>query len=202
MPRPQQAISAFEQCRKPVIVVVDGACIGGGVDLISACDIRYCTDAAYFCIKEVEVGLVRGRLLGRAGGSLGEPLRQHSQAADIGTLQRLPRIVGNEGLVRELAYTARKMEAREALAVGLVSKVEPSREAAMESARATARLIARHSPLAVLGTKMSLNYSRDHTIQEGLDHVRLMNSVFLQSPDVPLAAMSSMRKQVAAFSKL
>lgn len=135
---PQLGISAFEKCRKPVIAVVDGACIGGGVDLISACDIRYCTKDAYFCIKEVAVGL----------------------AADIGTLQRLPKIIGNDGLLRELAYTARKLPAAEAHRVGLVSRVEATRAEAIAAAHETALEIAKFSPVAVLATKVSLNYSR------------------------------------------
>lgn len=177
---PQRAISSLERCRKPVISVVDGACIGGGVDLICAGDIRYCTAAAYFCIKEVAVGL----------------------AADIGTLQRLPKVVGNDSLVRELAYTARNMYADEALKLGLVSSVLDTRQLALDAAFATAKQIAAHSPLAVLGTKVSLNYSRDHTTQEGLDHIALQNSMFLQSPDMVTAMMASMQKQTALFPKL
>ena len=108
----QEAFTAVEKCIKPVIACVHSACVGGGIDLITACDIRLCSADAWFCVKEVDVGLT----------------------ADIGTLQRLPKIVGNDSLVRELAYTARKMRAPEALTVGLVSRVHKDRKEMMDAA--------------------------------------------------------------------
>ena len=104
----QAAFTTSEKCVKPVIAAISGGCIGGGVDLITACDIRLCSEDAWFCVKEVDVGL----------------------AADVGTLQRLPKCIGSQSLVRELCYTGRRMRADEALRCGLVSHVLPAREAA------------------------------------------------------------------------
>ena len=126
----QGSFTAIEQCLKPVIVCVHGACIGGGMDLISACDIRLCSADARFCIKEVDVGL----------------------AADVGTLQRLPKIIGNDSLIRELTYTARNMYAKEALRCGLVSKVCKDKATMMEEAVHMASVIASKSPIAVAGS--------------------------------------------------
>lgn len=122
--------------------------------------------------------------------------------ADVGTLQRLPKIVGNDSIVRELALTARNMDANEAIRLGLVSSVHANFKAAHAHAHSVARAIAAHSPLAIIGTKMSLNYSRDHSVQEGLDHVRLMNAAFLQSPDLAAAMIAMLKKKPASFAKL
>lgn len=123
-------------------------------------------------------------------------------AADVGTLQRLPKIVGNDTLVRELAFTARKMPAEEAVQLGLVGSVQKDLAASLAHARGIAGVIASHSPLAVVGTKASLNFSREKSVQEGLDHVRMMNSAYLQSPDVPTAMIAQLQKQRATFAKL
>ncbi|CAB4067786.1 ECH1 [Lepeophtheirus salmonis] len=120
----QQCISAVEKCPKPVIAAVHNACIGAGVDLISTADIRYCTEDAYFQIKEVDLGL----------------------AADVGTLQRFPKVVGNESLARELCYTARKMNSSEASSLGFVNNVAPDVSSMMEKATSTASKIAEKSP--------------------------------------------------------
>jgi len=176
----QDAISSVERCSKPVVVALHSAVIGGGIDLACACDIRYCTEDTYFSIAEVNIGI----------------------AADVGTLQRLPKIVGNDSIVRELALTARRMEAAEALSLGLVGRVVAGREKCLAEARAVAGEIASKSPVAVIGTKACLNYSRDHTVQEGLDHVRLWNALHLQSEDVGAAVRATLKKQKAAFSRL
>jgi delta(3,5)-delta(2,4)-dienoyl-CoA isomerase len=125
------AADSLELCGKPVIAVVHSHCIGGGVDFICAADIRYAAADASFCIKEVDIGI----------------------AADVGTLARFPKIVGNDSITRELAYTARTFGAAEAKEIGLLGRVFPSKEAAMESALATAALIASKSPVGVFGTK-------------------------------------------------
>merc|ERR1719289_753607 len=139
----------IEKCRKPVIGCVHNACVGAGVDLITAVDIRLCTDDSWFCVKEVDMGL----------------------AADVGTLQRLPKILGSQSLVNDLCLTARKMKSEEAKGCGLVSAVYQNREEMMFAAYEMARTIASKSPVAVQGTKQSLVYSRQHTTEEGLDHV-------------------------------
>jgi len=180
IPKFQETFTSIEKCPKPVIAAVHSACVGGGIDLITACDIRYCTQDARFIIKEVDIGL----------------------AADVGTLQRLPKIVGNDSLVRELAYTAREMQADEAKEVGLVSRVFQDKESMMTQSFGIAALIASKSPVAVQGTKVSLVYSRDHSVREGLDHVANWNQCMLQSDDVMKAAMASMSKEKATFSKL
>jgi Delta3,5-Delta2,4-dienoyl-CoA isomerase len=134
---------------KPVITATHAACVGAGVDFITAADIRYCTKDAWFQVKEVDIGM----------------------AADVGTLQRLPKAIGSQSLVRELCYSARKMQSEEAKECGLVSKVFETKEKMLESALELAELIASKSPLAVQTTKKSIVYSMDHTNQEGLDQI-------------------------------
>jgi len=180
VPSYQESFSCIEKCPKPVIVAVHNACIGAGINMIAACDIRYCTQDAWFQVKEVDIGIT----------------------ADVGILQRFPKIVGNDSLVRELCYTARQLKADEALSLGFVSRVLPDKEAMMAAAFETAKLIASKSPVAVQGTKLSLVYSRDHSVPEGLNHVATMNLALLQSEDVIKAATASMTKQSVEFSKL
>jgi delta(3,5)-delta(2,4)-dienoyl-CoA isomerase len=159
----QEAISAVEACPKPVIAAVHAACVGAGVDLVSAADIRLASSDAFFSIKEVDVGL----------------------AADVGTLQRLPKIIGNDSIARELAFTGRRWLAEEALAHGFLSRVLATREALLVSATTLAVEIAGKSPVAVQGTKLNLNYSRDHTVQEGLEWGKLWNMSMLQVRGAP-----------------
>ena len=149
----QDTISCLETARIPVIAAIQGACVGGGVDLATAADMRYCTKDAFFCIQEINIGL----------------------AADVGTLQRLPHLIP-EGIVRELAFTGRRFKAQEALRFGLVNEVYESQEAMLEGAMAVAGQIAQKGPLAVTSTKEVLNYSRDHTMAESLSHVALWNT--------------------------
>ena len=144
----QESFNALERARMPVLAAVQGGCIGGGVDLISACDVRYCTEDAFFCIQEINLGLT----------------------ADVGTLQRLPRLVP-DGLVRELAYTGRRMPASQAHAIGLVNAVYPDAEAMLVSVMDVAAEIAEKSPLAIWGSKEMLNYTRDHSVEDGLNYI-------------------------------
>lgn len=176
----QENISQIEKCSKPIIAAIHGACVGGGVDMTSACDIRYCTEDAWFQIKEIDLGL----------------------AADLGTLQRFPKVIGNDSCARELALTARKFYADEAKQIGFISRVLPDKVAVLESALDTASLIASKSPVAVQGTKISMVYSRDHSVQEGLDHIGIWNQSMLQSNDMMEAAGSAMQKKTPIFSKL
>jgi len=163
----QNGLSALEHCKKPVIGAIHGSCIGGGIDVITATDIRLTCHDAYFQIKEVDIGI----------------------AADVGTLQRFPKIVGNQSVVNELAMTARKFYADEALRIGLVSNVYTTKGEMMEKAVAMASVIASKSPVAVQGTKDNLVYARDRTVQEGLDRIALWNAVMLQGGD-PMVAMT------------
>lgn len=159
----QRAISSIANCQKPVIAAIHGLCIGLGVDISSACDIRLAAENAIFSIAEVNVGL----------------------AADIGTLQRFPKIIGNDSTARELALTGRKFGADEALRIGFISQVvKGSRLEVEEAAIKLAREIARKSPIAVLGTKRIMNFSRDHSVQEGLDYTAAWNMSMLQSQDM------------------
>jgi len=176
----QDSFSAIEACHQPVIVAINGACIGGGMDLITACDIRLCSEDAWFAIKEVDVGL----------------------AADTGTLQRLPRIIGNHSLVRDLVYTGRKLTSREAKECGLVSGVFKDRDTLISEAIALATTIASKSPIAVAASKITLNYSRDHTVQDGLSFVASVNSSMLQTTDLMESMVASMEKRRPVFSKL
>ncbi len=144
----QDCITAIERCRKPVIAAIHGGCIGGGVDIISACDIRYCTEGAYFTIKEIDFGIV----------------------ADIGTLQRLPFIL-QPGMVAELAFTGRKVFGPEAQAIGLVNGLYPDRSALMEGVGELAAQIAAKPIVVVRGIKENLLYGREHITEESLRFV-------------------------------
>ena len=148
--RLQEVFSKLETVRMPVIAAIQGGCIGGGVDLIAACDMRYCSADAFFCIQEINIGL----------------------AADVGTLQRLPRLIP-EGLMRELAYTGRRMYAEEAKDAGLVNEVFDSQELMLDHIETIAEEIASKSPLAVTSTKHLLNYGRDHSVVDTLDYQQL-----------------------------
>uniref|UniRef100_A0A2M4BUQ5 Delta(3,5)-Delta(2,4)-dienoyl-CoA isomerase, mitochondrial n=1 Tax=Anopheles marajoara TaxID=58244 RepID=A0A2M4BUQ5_9DIPT len=176
----QDCISALENCYKPVIVAVHNGCIGAGLNLITAADVRYSTRDAFFSLKEVDIGL----------------------AADVGALQRFPRVVGNQSWVRELAFTARKFSSEEAFTHGLVSRLFDTREALLDGAVKLATEIAAKSPIAVQGTKKNLVYSADHTVQEGLDHIRQINMLNLQSEDFLTAIMASQSKETPVFAKL
>lgn len=178
----QQSFSAIEECQKPVIAAVHNGCIGGGVNLISACDMRYCTEDAYFQIKEVDIGL----------------------AADVGILQRLPKVIGNDSFLREYVYSCEKIDAACAKEIGIVSRVFPDKDRMMEAAIHLARVIASKSPVAIQGSKIAMNYSRDHSVQQGLEFMTYWNMTMLQSEDVLKAAEATITKskENPKFSKL
>lgn len=177
----QDAISSIENCVKPVIAVIQGACVGAGVDLITATDMRYCSSDAWFQVKEVQIGM----------------------AADVGTLQRLPKVIGSQSLVRELCFTGRKVDSEEALKCGLVNRVLSTKEDILKFALETAGQIASLSPVAVQNTKKSILYSYNRSAQEGLDHIREINSLALQSEDFLKAVTAAATKgEAAEFSKL
>jgi enoyl-CoA hydratase/carnithine racemase len=175
----QDMFSAVEQARVPVIAAIHGGCIGAGVDLVTACDIRVASADAFFQVAEVDVAIT----------------------ADLGTLQRLTHLIP-EGIVRELTYTGRKMGAEEALRLGLVNRVEADREAAIAAAAELARTIAAKSPMAVAGAKLSLNYSRGRTVEEGLRHVALWNAGTLLSADLTTAIKARLGKTEPSFGDL
>lgn len=175
--RLQRAVSSIEHCRKPVIAAIHGACVGGGLDIALAADMRLAAGDAFFSVKEVDVGMV----------------------ADLGTLQRLAGNVG-EGRARELAMTGRRIDAAEAGRIGLVNSCHPDAEAVLAAADALACEIATKSPLAVRGTKQVMNYSRDHSIAEGLAFVAHWNAAMLVSDDIQVAILAQMSKSTPKFA--
>jgi enoyl-CoA hydratase len=174
--RMQAAISAVAACRKPVIAAVHGLCIGGAVDLITACDVRLCSDDAVFSVREVRLAMV----------------------ADVGTLARLPRIVG-EGVAREWALTGDDFDAARAHRAGLVNDRFATHEALLAAARAMAERIAKNPPRTVEGIKQVLNDRAEREAAESLKYVALYNAAFLPSEDVREALASWMEKREAAF---
>lgn len=172
----QDAITAIERCRKPVLAAIHRACIGGGVDIIAACDIRYCTEDAYFSIKEVDMGLV----------------------ADIGTLQRLPKIL-NLGIVSELAFTGRNMTSSEAKQTGLVNQIFHDKDEMHTRVTEIARIIATKSPMVIRGTKEIIQYARDHSVDESLRYMGTYNAAFLITNDLHECFKAQMTKTQPRF---
>jgi enoyl-CoA hydratase len=172
----QDSFNAIEKCRKPVIACIQGACVGGAVDLITACDMRFCSEEAYFCVKEIDLAIV----------------------ADVGTLQRLPKIV-SQGIAREWIYTAKKVSSKEAEKAHLVNQVFENQEQMNEYVKLLAENIASKSPLAIRGTKEILNYSQEHSTQDSLNYVATWNAAMLFSQDIIEAGMASMQKRKPVF---
>lgn len=173
----QASFNAVDTCRKPVLAAIQGYCLGGAIDLITACDMRYAASDAQFSIKEIDMGM----------------------AADVGTLQRLPRIIG-DGLVRELAYTGRTIAAEEARQIGLVNRTFTDQASLLDGVFAIAKEIAGKSPIAVAGTKEMLSYMRDHRIDDGLEYIATWNAAMLQSTDLRVAMAAHMSKQKPEFA--
>lgn len=172
----QDCFSGPEKCAKPVIAAVHGHCIGGGVDLTTACDIRLCSQEATFSIHETKIAIV----------------------ADVGTLQRITGVVG-KGFAREMAYTGKRITADRALRAGLVNEVYPDKDALLAGAREMAAEIAANSPLAVQGTKRVLQYSEEHSLEDGLEYVAQWNSSFLRSNDLVEAMQAFVQKRTPEF---
>jgi len=175
----QESFSCLDRARLPVLAAVQGGCIGGGVDLVSACDMRYCTQDAFFCIQEINIGMT----------------------ADVGTFPRLPHILP-QGLVRELAYTGRRLHAEEAREAGLVNRVYESHEALLEGVMGIAAEIAARSPLAVWGSKEMINYARDHSIADGLDYIATWQTGMFQPGDMAEAFSAKREKRAARYPDL
>lgn len=172
----QAAVGAVETCRKPVIAAVQGYCLGGGVDLLCACDIRLAAADAVFGIRETRMAII----------------------ADLGTLQRLPHIIGH-GWFRELALTGRDFSAAEALQMGFVTRVCPDRQALTAAADALAQQIAGLAPLTVQGVKTTINHGRDHGVPAGLAYVAQKNAAALKSEDLGEAITAFMEKRDPVF---
>jgi enoyl-CoA hydratase len=175
----QDAFSAIEAARAPVIAAIHGGCVGAGVDLASACDLRVASADAFFQVAEVDVAIT----------------------ADLGTLQRLGYLIPH-GVLRELTFTGRRMGAEEAAGYGLVNRIGADREAALAAGLELARTIAAKSPLAVAGAKRSLNHSRGRPVEEGLRDVALWNAAALVSADLTEAVRSRLDKTEPSFGPL
>ena len=172
----QDCVSAIERCEKPVLAAVHNGCIGGGVDIIAACDLRYCTNDSYFTIKEIDMGMV----------------------ADLGTLQRLPKFV-KPAVVAEMAYTGRAVSGEEAVVIGLANACFLSRETMLEGVVKIATQIASKSPLSVRGTKKTLLNARDHSVTGGLDFIARHNADHLLSDDLKESFSAMMEKRKADY---
>jgi enoyl-CoA hydratase len=177
--RLQETFSCLDRARIPVLAAIQGGCIGGGVDMISACDMRYCTEDAFFCIQEINIGMT----------------------ADVGTFPRLPHLIP-QGIVRELAYTGRRLSAQEAVEVGLVNRVYPNHDALVEGVLEIAGEIAARSPLAVWGSKEMLNYARDHSIADGLDYIATWQTGMFQPTDMAEAFTAKSEKREPEYADL
>ncbi|KAI8664705.1 hypothetical protein NCS56_00904200 [Fusarium sp. Ph1] len=176
----QESVSSAEKCEKPVICVLHGISYGLAIDIACCADIRICASNTRFSVKEVDTGL----------------------AADIGTLARLPKIVGSTSWVKDVCLSARDFSAQEALAVGFVSQVHEGKDKAVQSAVAMAIKLAEKSPVAVQGTKELLNHGRDHAVPDSLQYTRVWNAAALQSEDFSHALMSGLEKTKPRFEKL
>lgn len=175
----QHAISTVEQARMPVLAAIQGGCVGGALDLAAACDMRYCTNDAFFTVQETNIGLV----------------------ADLGSLQRLPGLIG-DGMTRELAYTGRRLGADEALRLGLVNAVFDDHRRLVEGVLAIAAEIATKSPSVVHGSKVAVRYSRDHSVAEALDHVALWQAGMLSPEEMAEAMAAHSEGRAADFADL
>uniref|UniRef100_A0A1I7ZUK5 Delta(3,5)-Delta(2,4)-dienoyl-CoA isomerase, mitochondrial n=1 Tax=Steinernema glaseri TaxID=37863 RepID=A0A1I7ZUK5_9BILA len=173
----QSSFSAPEKCVKPVIGAIHSHCIGAGINLVASCDIRYASSDSIFSIREVDIGL----------------------AADVGILNRINKLVGNDSLTRELAYTARDINASQALQYGLVSRVFDTKESCFDASLELAKEIASKSPIAVQGSKIALNYARDHSVDDSINFLLTWNQSQLQSEDLVKSAMAAMSKQKPEF---
>jgi enoyl-CoA hydratase len=175
--RMQWTMTAIAECPKPVIAAVHGYCLGAGIDLITACDIRLASEDATFSIRETKMAMV----------------------ADVGTVQRLPRIIP-AGYVAELLYTGKDIDAGRAKGIGLLNDVLPDQESTIKAAQAMAAEIAANSPLAVQGSKQVLAAEADMTVEEALDHIALYNSAFIESHDIVEATTAFFEKRPPKFT--
>jgi enoyl-CoA hydratase len=172
-------VDVLDTVRLPVICAVQGGCIGGAFDLAAACDLRYCTADAFFCIQEINIGM----------------------AADLGVLQRLPKLIA-PGVVRELAYTGERLSAARALELGLVNAVLPDAQTLLAKAMAVAASIAAKSPLAIAGSKLAINHARDHGTAAALHQMTLLQSAIFDVAEMGVAIAGWKAKQPGEFESL
>ena len=175
----QATFSCLENARLPVIAAIQGGCIGAGVDMVSACDIRYATEDAFFQIQEINIGMT----------------------ADVGTFPRLCKLIP-EGWVRELAYAGRRLPAAQAKEIGLVNELFPTQEAMLAHVNALAAEIAEKSPLAVAGSKRMINYARDHSTADALDYIATWQAGMFAPPHMAEAFAAKAQKRAGNFPNL
>ena len=175
----QDTFSALENARMPVLAAIQGGTIGAGVDLVSACDCRYASADAFFCVQETAIGMT----------------------ADVGSFPRLAKIIP-EGWARQMAYTAERLPAAKAKEIGLVNEVYESHDLLLDSVMEIAGRIAAHSPLAVAGCKRMINYARDHSTEDTLDYIALWNAAMLRPDDIKESYMAKSEKRAPAFDDL
>ncbi len=175
----QDTFNALEEAHFPVIAAVHGACLGAGIDMISACDVRLASEDASFAIEEIHIGMT----------------------ADVGTLQRMPKLVA-PGIVKELAFTGRRFSAAEAKSFGFVNSVHLDRQATINAAMALAQDIAAKSPLAIAGIKKAVNHARDHSVADSLDQIANWNAGMLRPQDLMTAVQARMARKQAVFADL
>lgn len=176
----QDSFSALENCRIPVLAAIQGGCIGGAVDMTTACDCRYITEEGFFTVYETKIGMT----------------------ADVGTLQRLPKLIP-EGLARELAYTGRRMYADEAKACGLVNQVFNDQQTMLDEVMKIAKEMAANSPLAVSGCKEMINYTRDHSTADSLRYMSIWQTgMFQPQTDMMECFTAKMEKREPVFAEL
>lgn len=175
----QKSFTCLEQCRIPVIAAIQGGAIGGGVDLVTACDLRYMTEDGFLSIYEINIGMT----------------------ADVGTFPRITHLLP-EGIVKELAYTGRRISAQEAKQHGLVNEIYTDHEAMLEATMGIARQIATKAPLAVYGSKKIINHSRDHSTADSLDYISLWNASMLQPDEISEAFAAAQEEREGDFVDL
>ena len=175
----QDSFTCLEKARIPVLAAIQGGCVGGAVDMVTACDMRYSTEDAFFCIQEINIGMT----------------------ADVGTLQRLPKLIP-EGVCRELAYTGRRMQAVEAKSVGLVNEVYSDKESLLDGVMEIAEEIAAKSPLAIWGSKEMITYSRDHSTADSLNYIATWQSGMFQPADMKEAFSAKAENRPSDFDDL
>ena len=175
----QATFTRLETLRMPVIVAIQGGCIGGAVDMVTACCIRYASADAFFCVQEINIGMV----------------------ADVGTLQRLPKLLP-QALVKELAYTGRRLPADRAMAHGLVNEVFENAEATLEAALQCAREIASKPPVAIWGTKQAIHYARDPSVEDSLRQMGWLQGAIWSNAHVREAVSAMKQKRAGTFPPL